>query len=144
MAFTVVPLHNLNLGAGARVPFSAGFVLHNVPQWLRDDSLLKSVSYIDRENISETMHALVAEYDVNVIGASEPSWTGKEPRSIQAAKDEAAIFANLALWLAFPTKVCFTNVYHATSWDVAGFSEKQHVVQQIVPHDRLLCHPQDV
>jgi len=38
MSFTVVPLHNLDLGTGTRIPFGTKFVLQDVPQWLKDDT----------------------------------------------------------------------------------------------------------
>ncbi len=40
MAFTVVPLHNLTLDVGTSAEFGAGFVLQDVPQWLRDEPIL--------------------------------------------------------------------------------------------------------
>jgi hypothetical protein len=32
VSFTVVPLHNLDLGAGCRIPFGKTFMLQNVPE----------------------------------------------------------------------------------------------------------------
>jgi len=144
MSFTVVPLHNLSLGKGARVPFGEGLVLQDVPEWLRNEPILNEISYTDRQLTLAAEHALVAEYEAAAIGQPDPDWQGKEPKSIQEVKAERAILANLALWLMHPTTICFSNVFHAISWAVPGEVEKQPWVQQIVPHNRLLCHPKDV
>ena len=98
MAFTVIPFHNLSLDPGTTAEFGAGFVLQDVPQWLRDEPILKDLSRHDRESALAATHALVAEYDAQAIGEPDPSWTGKEPKSIQDVKAEAAILANIALW----------------------------------------------
>ena len=37
VSFTVVPLHNLDLPAGSRIPFGTKFILQDVPEWLRQD-----------------------------------------------------------------------------------------------------------
>src|SRR2546421_572678 len=37
MLFTVVPLHNLKLPASTRIPFGNGFVLQDVPEWVKND-----------------------------------------------------------------------------------------------------------
>jgi len=116
MSFTVVPLHKLSLGKGARVPFGDGFVLEDVPEWLRSDSILKEISHTDRQFTLAAEHALVAEYEAAAIGQLDPTWKGREPKSIQEVKAEKATLANLALWLMHPTPICFTSAFHAISW----------------------------
>jgi hypothetical protein len=91
MAFTVVPLHNLTLDARTSAEFGAGFVFQEVPQWLRDEPILQELSRHDRESTLAATHALVAEYDAQAIGEPDPTWTGKNPKSIQDVKGEAAI-----------------------------------------------------
>ena len=144
MAFTVVPLHNLTLDVGTSAEFGAGFVLQDVPQWLRDEPILKDLNRHDREGALAATHALVAEYDAQAIGEPDPTWTGKEPKSIQDVKAEAVILANIALWLRQPSTVCYTNVFHATSWPMPGETQKHHVVQRIERQNTLHCHPRDV
>jgi hypothetical protein len=52
MAFTVVPLHNLNLPHGTRIPFGNGFFLEDVPQWVKEDKgILAYINYNDRQAI---------------------------------------------------------------------------------------------
>jgi hypothetical protein len=76
MAFTVVPLHNISLGAGIEIPFANGFVFQDVPAWLKkDQDLLKNLSFQDRESAMDAEHALVAEYPAAAIG--EPDLTGQ-------------------------------------------------------------------
>ena len=99
MAFTVVPLHNLTLDAGTSAEFSAGFVFQDLPQWLKDEPILKNLSRHDRKSFLSTTHALVAEYEAAAIGEPDRDWKGQNPKSIQAVKSEAAILANVALWL---------------------------------------------
>lgn len=36
MSFTVVPLHNLSLPLGTRIPFGADFTLQEIPPWVKD------------------------------------------------------------------------------------------------------------
>jgi len=143
MGITVVPLHNLSLGASARIPFGNGFVLQHVPEWVKKEPILKDIRRTEREWIVAGKHALVAEYEAVALGEPDPDWKGEKSRAIQEAKVETAILANIALWVTQPAAVYFTNVFHATSFDVEGTAEKRHIVQQIVPCDRLLCHPND-
>jgi hypothetical protein len=143
MAFTVVPLHNLKLASGTRADFGSQFVFEDIPEWLGRDPHLNRLSEHDRDSLLLVKHALVAEYEANAIGEDDPKWNGVEPRSIQEAKYEAAVTANIALWLARPTPVCFTLVFHALSFTYGG-----HVVQPttILRSERsgpIHCHPDD-
>src|SRR2546422_766846 len=113
MAFTVVPIHNLGLSPGARADFGSGFVFQDLPQWLREEGILKDISFQDRQAVLEAKYALVAEYQAAAIGEPDPSWKGQNPKSIQERKGEAAILANFAMWLRQPSAVCYTNVFHA-------------------------------
>jgi len=144
MSFTVVPLHNLSLDPGTRAEFGSGFILQDVPEWLKNEPILKNLSWADRHDLSDAKHALVAEYEAAGIGEPDPSWKGKEPKSIQELRLESAILANLALWLRQPSTVCFTSVFHATSWPIPGRAEKEATVQQVERQTPLLCHPNDV
>jgi hypothetical protein len=143
MSFTVAPLHNLHLPAGTRAQFGDGFVLQDVPQWLKNEPIIKELSRPNREGFSSAKHALVAEYEARAIGEPDPSWKGNAPKSIQERKLESVILGNLALWLRQPSTVCSTNVFHAISWRIPEQSEIQPVVQEIQEESPLYCHPND-
>jgi hypothetical protein len=145
VSFTVVPIHNLKLEPGTRVPFGNGFVLQDVPGWLKNDrEILNDLSRHERLWTLESQHAWVAEYDALSIGEPDPSWKGSKPKSIQQTKFDSVILANIALWLMEPTNVCFTNGFDAISWNVPERPEKLPIAQQVQPCNRLLCHPKDV
>jgi hypothetical protein len=144
MSFTVVPLHNLELPADTRIEFGAGFVLQALPSWVREEPILKGLSRRDREGVLAAKFALVAEYKAAAIGESDPTWKGEEPRSVQKVKDDAAIMASIAIWLTQPSMVCYTGIFHATSWAVPGSEDALPVIQQIEIQTPVYCHPKDV
>ena len=133
MACTVVPLYNLDLPRGTQIPFGNGFVLQDMPEWVKkDQGVLNDMHYQDRQATLSARHALVAEYEAASIGHPDPHWPGKTPKSIQELKFQSAMLANLALWLSQPSTVCFTVCFHALS-----------VIQRVDRHDTLYCHPND-
>jgi len=145
MSFTIVPLQNLRLPAGTKIPFGNGFFLQDVPQWVKEDKgILADMYYHDRQAILDAKHALVAEYDAKSIGEPDPSWSGKSLRSIQDSKTEAAVLGNLALWLRQPSPIRFTAVLHALSWGVPGSEETVPIIQSVEPRLPLWCLPNDV
>jgi hypothetical protein len=77
MSFTVVPLHNLNLPAGSRVPFGK-FTIQDVPEWLLKDDILKDLSEHDRKGVHRAKQALVSEYHADTYGFPDPEWTGTQ------------------------------------------------------------------
>ena len=144
MSFTIVPLHNLDLPTNTRVEFGSGFVLQQLPAWVKHEPILKGLSRRDIEGVSAAMLALVAEYPASAIGEPDPNWKGKEPRSIQKIKTESAILASIALWLMQPSPVCYTLTFHAISWNVPGQEKAQPIIQQIETQTPVYCHPKDV
>lgn len=144
MAFTVVPLHNLDLPVASRIPFASGFVLQDVPDWVKKEGFLDYLSYTDREAVKAAKQAFVAEYEAAAIGEPDPSWKGDKPKSIQDTKAEAALFASLALWLRQPSAVCYTVVLHGLSWAIPGQTEKQPIIQRSESQAPVYCHPKDV
>ena len=44
MAFTIVPLHNLDVPAGSRIPFGSKFILQDVPEWLKKERFLENLA----------------------------------------------------------------------------------------------------
>lgn len=71
MSFTVVPLFNLSLDPGTRAEFGDEFVFQDVPEWLKNEPILKELSRHDRQSISDAKHAFVAEYEAAAIGEAE-------------------------------------------------------------------------
>jgi len=144
MSFTVVPLHNLQLGKGTRIPFGNGFVLQDVPDWVRNETFLDYLSYWDRESVRDAKHAFVAEYDADSIGEPDPSWKGEKPKTIQDSKTQIALLANLALWLRLPSNVCCTVILHSIPHPIAGTEETRQVVLRSESQTPLFCHPIDL
>lgn len=145
MSFTVAPFRNLNIGQGTKVPFAEGFFLQDVPQWVKEDKgILGDINYHDRQAILDAKHALVCEYEANSIGQPDPTWRETSPRSIQDSKSEAAVLANLAIWLKQPSGVCFTTVLHSITWPMTGNDERSEIIQRFEPRLPLYCHPNDV
>jgi hypothetical protein len=135
---------NLDLPPDTCVEFGSGFILQQVPTWLKEESILKDLSRRDRESVFEARLALVAEYKAAAIGEPDPTWKGKEPRSIQKVKGESAILANITLWLMQPSTVCYTLSFHATSWHIPGQEHAHPIIQQIEIQTPVYCHPKDI
>jgi len=145
VSFTVVPLHNLKLPAGTRIPFGGGFFLQDVPEWVRQDQqILNGLGRQERESLLEARHALVAEYKAAAIGEEDPEWKGKEPKSIQSLRSDIANLASMAIWLRQPSSVCFTIILHAVSWHVPGYDDMIPIIQSVERQLPLYCHPKDI
>jgi hypothetical protein len=131
MSFTVVPLHNLDLGAGCRIPFGKTFVLQDVPEWFRrDEEILSDIGRTDRDLALAARHALVSEYYADSLGFPDPDWRGKQPRSIQMQKFQAALLAGMAIWFAQPSIVHFTVGFHAlTHLDGGRTADPPFIIQ---------------
>ena len=144
MSFTVVPLHNLALPPGSRVPFG-NFTIQDVPQWLKDDSrFLADITRTDRMATLDAMQALVSEYDASAIGHPDPGWGGLHPKSIQQLRFQSAMLANMAIWLIQPSNVCFTVAFHALTTLEGGRTADPPITLQSNREDPLYCHPADV
>ena len=139
MSFTVAPLDNLALPPGSNVAFGDGFVLLDLPAWLRSDPQIEHLSSDDRESLLRARHALVAEYEAHGSRDKDPNWKGQSPRTIQHSKGEAAIMANFSLWLVQPSRVCLTNVFHA----VSGPTILNPTVCSVSYEPPILRHPND-
>jgi hypothetical protein len=135
---TVIPIHNVRIGQKVSWKFGAGMELKPVPGWLRGQSMLDNLSSIDRDAVNEANHALVTTYPAEALGSPDPASTVKDPRSIQEAKYEVGVLANLALWLARPSPACFAIVIHAPLFGTSP------TVQQTQRCSELLCHPDNV
>jgi hypothetical protein len=87
MSFTVVPLHNVDLPAGTEISFGSGFVLRDIPGWMKSDqAFLSDLSRPDREATLNAKHAFVAEYQASALGDADYAWKGVKPKSIQEAR----------------------------------------------------------
>lgn len=156
MAFTVVPLHNISLPAGIRIPFGNDLVFQETPSWVKDDkSFLKYLSHHDQRSVLDSENAFVADYEADSIGAPDPEHLprdGERQRSIQESRTRCAILANLATWLRQPSSLSFTVSLHACMWQIPGQTAKQPILQQSEVSEPLhtseksrpvYCHPKD-
>src|SRR5260370_10933408 len=143
MSFPVVPMQGLNLPAGSRIRFGTKFVLEDVPEWLRQDKhTLADIGRTERDLTLAAKHALIAEYDANSFGMPDPEWKGTKPRSIQQLRFQAAILANMALWLVQPSPVNLTVGFHALTTLNNQTVDPPFVIH--TEHDGMLyCHPKD-
>ena len=143
MAFTITPFNNLDIPADATVPFGDAFEFRAVPAWLHGSEMLKRLSYIDQQYVSDATCALISEYEANAIGEPDPTSPPDHPRSIQQRKFNSIILGNLALWIAQPSRACFSIVCHGLHWDIPGEQTKQPLVQQLERQNAMHCHPSD-
>lgn len=144
MSFTVVPLHNLSLPRGTRIPFGKGFVLTDMPEWvLADKRAMGDVSEQDRLLTKNASQALVAEYEADAWGYPDPDWKGLEPKSIQALRFQSAMLANMAIWLIQPCSIRFTVGFHFLT-RLSGHDLDQPLIQPNSRENPLCCHPRDL
>jgi hypothetical protein len=145
VSFTVVPIHNLTLPAGTCIPFGNGFMLQDMPLWVHNDTeLLKGLNLEECRAVLVAKHALVGEYEASEIGEPDPSWKGRTEKSVQELRTESVFLANIAFWLAQPSPVCFTVVFHALSVIPPGETRQVPIVQLIESQFPLHCHPNDL
>lgn len=135
---TLIPVHNVDLTHATSQQFSAGVALVPLPQWVHGQTMLESLSAIDRAAVKAATHAFLLTYTADALGTPDPDWKGAEPKSIQESKYELGLLANLACWLAQPSPACFHIVIHAPHF------ESGPVVQQIERNSELLCHPENI
>jgi hypothetical protein len=75
MSFTVVPLHNLKLAPGTRIPFANGLVLQDLPNWVREEKFLDYLSFHHRP-IGLQRDALVLDaFPAGCLQPEKYSWT---------------------------------------------------------------------
>ena len=143
MSFTVVPLQGLGLPTGSAVRFGAKFVLQAVPEWLKqDESYLKDLSREERRDTLDAKQALVSEYYANSFGYPDPEWAGQQPKGIQNLRLQAAILANMSIWLIQPTPIRFTIAFHALT-HLESREIDPPVIMQSPREPPLWCHPRD-
>jgi hypothetical protein len=147
MAFTVCPLHNLrDLPPDIHVPFGDDFELRELPHWVKSESMIKNMSWTDQQSLAQDRYAFCSDYEASAMGELDPASTPAEPRSIQKRKFDSLLFANLALWIARPSAVCFTNVFSGLHWGQGQATRQpqgQPIIQNIERQNPMHCHPAD-
>jgi len=144
VSFTVVPLHNLDLPSGTRIPFGSKFVLQDVPEWLKKDTgFLNDIGRHDRTSTLAANHALVSEYEAASIGDPDPEWKGQKPRGIQDLRFQSAMLASMAMWLIQPSMVCFTVGFHALTRIDGGRIVDPPIILRSEREGPIYCHPRD-
>jgi hypothetical protein len=138
MAFTVVPIHNLNLPAGTVIPFGK-FTIQDVPEWLLKEPILNELSEHDRQGIRDASQALVSEYYADSYGYPDPEWNGNNKKGIQDLRWQSALLANLSMWIVMPSNVCVTLGFHALT-ELGGRPLEGPVVNSIDRETTLFCH----
>jgi len=142
VSFTVVPLHNLHLALDAVIPFGK-FTIQNVPEWLRKEAILQSLSKHDRDGVHRAQRALVSEYTADSYGHPDPEWVGTQPKGIQDLRWQSALLANMCMWMVMPSTVCITCGFHALT--ASGGRQLDTPVVNHVDHETtLFCHERDV
>lgn len=141
MAFTVVPIHNLNLDAGAVIPFDK-FTIQDIPEWLLKEPILNDLCEHDRRGLRKAKQALVSEYHADSYGHPDPEWAGSKPKGIQDLRWQSALLANLSMWMVMPSNVCLTLGFHALT-ELGGRSLESPIVNSIDRETTLFCHERD-
>jgi hypothetical protein len=84
MAFTVCPLHRLHgLPPEIRIPFGDDFELRELPQWIKSESMIKNMSWVDQQVLAQDRYALCSDYEASAMGELDPSATPDEIRSFR-------------------------------------------------------------
>jgi hypothetical protein len=141
MAFTVVPIHNLSLPQGTRIPFGR-FTIQDIPQDSFSDGILDNLSSHDLASIKRAKHALVSEYEADSFGHPDPEWKGTQPKGIQELRWQSALLANMSMWMVMPSAVCLSVGFHALT--VVAGSALDHPIFNGIEHETtLFCHEHD-
>jgi hypothetical protein len=141
MSFTIVPLHNLNLPVGSRIPFGK-FTIQDVPDWLLSDHFLERLSAHDRAGVQRAKHALVSEYHADTYGFPDPEWTGTQPKGIQDLRWQSALLANMCMWMVMPSPVCVSVGFHALTW-LEGRELEEPISSAVEQETTLFTHDRD-
>ena len=143
MSFTVVPLHNLDLPEGSRIPFGPKFTIEDIPEWIKKDTTtLNNLARHDRLSVLEDKQALVSEYVADYYGYADPDWKGVNPKGIQELRYQSAFLANIAIWLIQPSPLCFTTVFHALT-RLEGRELETPVINWTDRSGAFYCHPNE-
>jgi hypothetical protein len=143
VSFTVVPLHNLDLPEGSRIPFGAKFIIQDIPEWVKKDTgTLNDLARDDRRSVLRDKQALVSEYEAHSYGHPDPDWKGTNPKGIQELRYQSAFLANVAIWLVQPSPLCFTAVFHALT-RLDGRELDEPIINRTDRQGPFYCHPDE-
>jgi hypothetical protein len=115
--------------------------LEQLPEWLREDRVLRDMGSFDKDMIrKEVRHALTAHFRAPVDDARDPSSLATRGRPGPQTERETALsrilLANLALWIATPSCLGFRLVLvlkkPREDWEVHGSGS----ASQLVPHEQ--------
>lgn len=96
--------------------------------------MLDDLSSLQRQELRLLTYAFVAEYRADDPDTFDSGWTGHTPRSKQAQAIELIHLANLALWLALPSKIGFEILVHADQPDADTWNLRQlHIFHPLIP-----------
>ncbi len=119
-----------------KVPFrfANGVILDEIPDWLRQPKFTDNLSFAHRAFINSARYALCVHYDAPDLGTLDPSWSGKDKRSIQDARHEAINLANVAIWLSNPCSFGFDVVFHIDEFQTTKNLRLTYQVRDLEPH----------
>lgn len=106
--------------------FGQGVAFCPLPDWLNEEQILGKLSYGQRQELLRLSFAFVAEYQADAPNTLDSGWTGHTPKSKQAHAIELIHLANLALWLAQPSRIGFEILIHANRLDADRWILRQH------------------
>ena len=105
---------------GVTLPFEfePGLCLDHIPEWIRTDQIIESLTWDNRDAIRNRAHyCLFAEYEATIGGEPDPEFTGDETRSKQASAYDRIAHANQALWLARPSALGYAVLIDVSQSD---------------------------
>ena len=133
---TVAPVHeSWQLDSNLTQPFQfdSEIDLRHIPSWLRNETLLQYLSFFDRDTIlTDSQFVWIAQYTASVDGEPDPEWEGQTPRGKQDRAKERIHFANLAMWLAYPSSAGYRVVLDLdktnAKWAVRGSQTRSRLI----------------
>ncbi|NQT82692.1 hypothetical protein HQ563_06690 [bacterium] len=98
------------------VPFDlgCGVLVGAVPEWVKGKDVVSALSSDVREYLKDDVrYALAVQYEADCLGQPDPSWKGTETMSKRKHARYRIICANLAIWVAKPSSLCFGILIYA-------------------------------
>jgi hypothetical protein len=102
------------IAKGVEMPLqlAGGVRIDTIPDWVKNESALKLLSWHDRQQITSAHFGFAMEYEAKALGSRDPAWSGKESRSIQSSVDEKFALAAVALWCMRGSLVSCGSILH--------------------------------
>lgn len=119
---TVAPIlenyNNLALDSMATKPVAINDIcINGVYKWIKDDDILKYLSYNNKKEVKDARCMFVAEYEASSLGDPDLSCKSEKPRGKQRIALEKIQICNMALWLSQPSPLGFNLVFHINADD---------------------------